>query len=79
MSKIIITDIPEELYHSVKERARRAKRSLSREVIACLESALGNKKQNACKIIARARALRRGISARLTDETLQALKSKGRP
>jgi plasmid stability protein len=78
MAKITVTNIPDELYQSVKDRARQQKRSLSREVIVCLEAALKMKGNDASKIIARARALRKGVSGRLTDETLRALKSEGR-
>lgn len=70
--------MPEDLYRTVKERAQREKRSLSGEVIACLETALGKNRQNAEKIITHAREIRKGISAHLTDETLRRLKSEGR-
>lgn len=78
MFKIIITDIPEDLYRTVKDRARREKRSLSGEVIACLETTLGKDKKNIQTMIVKARETRNGISAYLTDDTLRVLKSEGR-
>lgn len=79
MAKITVTNIPDELYQSVKERARRKKRTISHEVISCLEAALKMKGNDADKIIARARALRKGVSGKLTDKALRSLKSEGRP
>ena len=78
MPKIIVKDIPEDLYQYIKNRAQREKRSLSSEVIQCLESVLKMKRRNASEIIKRARRLRKGIDNRLTNESLNALKSKGR-
>lgn len=80
MASLTIKNVPEELVRRLKKQARIHRRSLNREVIACLEQAARSVAVDPEALIARARAVRvepRGV--RLTDRTLARLRADGRP
>ncbi|MBO6574459.1 MAG: Arc family DNA-binding protein [Rhodothermales bacterium] len=57
MPNLTIKQIPEELLQALRERAEITGRSMNREVIACLQSAVMPAKQTAQEIIAERKAL----------------------
>jgi hypothetical protein len=52
---------------------------MNSEVIACLNQAVGSAQVDPESLIARARALRRKLSVRLSEKDLSMLKGEGRP
>jgi len=80
MTSITLKNIPPELYERLKEAAEAHRRSLNREVIACLEQVVRAQRVDPEALIARARRLRE-LTEDYTisdDETHQA-KEDGRP
>ncbi|MCX5884537.1 MAG: Arc family DNA-binding protein [Proteobacteria bacterium] len=79
MATITLKNIPKQLHQMMKQRAVRHHRSMNSEVIACLNQAVGSAQVDPESLIARARALRRKLSVRLSEKDLSALKGEGRP
>lgn len=80
MPSLTIKNIPNPVYKRLKAQAIRHRRSLTREVIACLEQASLSVPFEPEQILARARAIRQQThGARLTERTLRRLKMAGRP
>ena len=79
MATVTIKDLPERLHRRLKTRASAHGRSLNREIIACLEAAAGPARIDPEAYLARAGALRRRVSGRLTDSDLAAFRGAGRP
>jgi plasmid stability protein len=87
MATIVLKDIPVELQKRLKERARRNGRSVSGEVIACLEGVVGTERprrtaEEVRQLIEAARAVREELAAKgvsITDEEITAWKRWGRP
>ena len=80
MASLTIKNLPASLLDRLRRRAAANRRSLNLEVIASLEATAGATRIDPETWLARARAVRivpRG--RRLTDRTLVALKSAGRP
>lgn len=77
---LTLTNIPDELYQRLKASARAHRRSLNREVIACLESVLLPERPPVSERLARASALRAGLGkATFRPEDIDAYKREGRP
>jgi plasmid stability protein len=79
MAAITVRSLPDELHRRLRQRAEEHGRSLNSEIIACLRAAVEPDVVDPDALLARARALRDGIPARLTDRTLRRLKDRGRP
>jgi plasmid stability protein len=79
MATITLKNIPKQLHQMLKQRAVRHHRSMNSEVIACLNQAVGSAQVDPESLIARARALRRKLSVRLSEKDLSTLKGEGRP
>ncbi|GJL54446.1 MAG: hypothetical protein NPIRA02_15780 [Nitrospirales bacterium] len=79
MATLTIKNIPEPLVRKLKNQAEVHRRSLNHEVIQCLEQAAGSVPLNPESLIARARIIRKSPTTRLTDRTLQKLRTEGRP
>ncbi|MBM4024702.1 MAG: Arc family DNA-binding protein [Planctomycetes bacterium] len=80
MPTIIVKNIPAELYEKLKEVARRNRRSISSEIIACIERAVRSREIDPEVELAEARRLRAQVAGPpLTDEELTEAKTKGRP
>ena len=79
MAAITVKSLPDELHRRLRERAEENGRSLNSEIIACLKAAVEPQVVDPEALLVRARALREGIPARLTDRTLRRLKDRGRP
>lgn len=79
MAAITVKSLPEALHRRLKQRATDHGRSLNSEIIACLKAALEPQVVDVEALLVRARALREGVPARLTDRALRRLKERGRP
>jgi len=79
VAAITVKSLPEALHQRLKQRATDHGRSLNSEIIACLKAAIEPQVVDAEALLVRARALREGVSARLTDRALRRLKDRGRP
>lgn len=88
MATIVVKGVPVELRKRLEERARRNGRSVSREVVACLEVAVRADlpRKTAAEVrraIEAARAFREELAARgvppITDDEISAWKRQGRP
>ena len=80
MTAITIKNIPPELYERLKRLALSNRRSLNREIIACLEQAVTSQPIEPEELIRRARLLREQTAPyRLNDDEFNRLKQSGRP
>jgi plasmid stability protein len=79
MATLTIKNVPEPLVRRLKARATLHRRSLNREVIACLEALAQAAPVDPDALLARVREVRRApAGGRLNDRTLERLKSAGR-
>lgn len=77
---LTLKNIPDAVYQRLKASAEINRRSLNSEAIVRLEAALLAAPGDASRRIARARALRAGLSpARFAPEDIAELKRQGRP
>ncbi len=79
MPSLTIKNLPVSVHRRLRERAALHGRSLNGEAIACLRGALGAEAVDPDALLDRARALRRGVTGRLTDRDVRAMKAEGRP
>ncbi len=80
MPSLTIKNIPKPVYRRLKAQAVQHRRSLTREVMACLEQASQSTPFEPDQILAKARDLRqRTQGTRLNDKTVNKLKTAGRP
>jgi antitoxin FitA len=80
MPAITVKNIPESLYKSLKESAGVNHRSINREIIACIERALGARRIDPEDVLANARQLRKMTARRpINDAVLKRAKAAGRP
>jgi len=80
MKTITLKNIPPELYEQLKETAAAHRRSINREVIACLEQVVRAQRVDPEALIARARQLREVTAGySVSDEGLSRAKAAGRP
>jgi plasmid stability protein len=79
MPNITLKNIPEELYALLKQSAEVNRRSLNKEIIACIEQAVSSQPLDTEAFLARARSLREAAQAyRLTDEEFDQAKREDR-
>jgi plasmid stability protein len=80
MPSITVNGIPSDLYERIKQSAAENRRSISQEIIVCLERALLARRVDPATFLARADALREQSNLPpLTDDVLRRAKSEGRP
>lgn len=87
MATIVLKGVPVELRKRLEERARANGWSVSREVLACLEGAMGPEPRSRTPeeedlLLKRVRENRAAMAARgvcITDEEITAWKRQGRP
>jgi hypothetical protein len=80
MPTITVRNIPPDVYELLKQSAAANRRSISSEVIACLEWASRRRELGTQALLARARALRRLTQAHpLTDRAFRTARRAGRP
>jgi plasmid stability protein len=78
MASVTVKDFPAKLHRRLKARAAANRRSLNREIIACLEATASAQKIDPDALLARAAVLRDRVAGRLTDSDLAALRGAGR-
>jgi plasmid stability protein len=80
MATITVKNIPDELYEDLKQSAGVNRRSINREVIACIERVVRGQRSDPEVVLARARELRE-LTRRhpITDAKLTKAKGAGRP
>ena len=78
MSTITLKNVPAEVHSTLKTMAKAHGRSLNKEIITTLESALHGAPIDAAAVGKRARAVRETMGVYLTQKDLRALKSAGR-
>jgi len=78
MSTITIKNVPPSVHRTLKSRAKTHGRSLNKEVITTLESALHGTPIDAGAIGKHARAVRETMGVYLTQRDLTSLKNAGR-
>ena len=80
MPSLTVKNIPEEMYERLKKSAAAHRRSINKEVIYCLERALGSARLDPNAFLARLDLLQRKIHVSpLTDRVLRKAKEEGRP
>lgn len=80
MPSITVKGIPEDLYEKIKESAAEHRRSINKEIIACLERSLLARRIEPMEFLARADILREQSNLPyLTDDMLRKAKTQGRP
>ena len=78
MSTVTVKDLPEKLHRQLKARALRHRRSLNREIIACLEATAAPQRLDVDALLVRTAELRGRVSGSLSDADLLAFRSSGR-
>lgn len=79
MPTLTIKGLPDDVYRRLKRRAAAQRRSLNREIILCLEQALGSEPFDAGEWLAEAAKLRRRYRGPpVTEGSLRALRKRGR-
>jgi len=78
MSTITIKNIPPAVHRTLKSRAKAHGRSLNKEIITTLESALHGAAIDATAVGKHARAVRETMEVYLTQKDLKAFKNAGR-
>jgi len=80
MPSLTVKNIPDEVYHALKENASRHRRSLNSEVIISLERITRARPVDAKKVLARIDELRKSLHVPpLTEEFLAEARHTGRP
>ncbi|MFZ2958378.1 MAG: Arc family DNA-binding protein [Candidatus Ozemobacteraceae bacterium] len=78
MPNILLKNLPVEIHIELKARAARHHRSVTGEIIACLESVVTPKEIDVELEIERVRTIRKRIKGFLTQELLEQYKAEGR-
>ena len=79
MPNLTLKNIPPDLHRRLRQRAKRNRNSLNREVIECLREATTATRIEPEALLARARELRATVKGRLTAAELARFKNAGRP
>lgn len=80
MPAITLKNIPDDLYHRLKESAQAHRRSLNSEILYCVERTLNPYRVDVAETISTARKIReKTVDYPLTDDILNAAKNSGRP
>ena len=78
MPTLTLKDVPDDLHARLRARAERHHRSLNREAIACLESAVLAEPVNVDALLARARRARRRVRRPIPATVIRRLVDEGR-
>ncbi|MBL1263393.1 FitA-like ribbon-helix-helix domain-containing protein [Methylomicrobium sp. RS1] len=80
MTNLTLKNIPDDLYHQLKESARLHHRSLNGEILYCLERTLRPRPIDVAERLEEARLIREKTAHyKLTDEEIDTAKRDGRP
>jgi len=78
MTTITLKRIPAGLHRALKQRAARNRRSLNSEVLATLESKVGERTRDVDALLEEAAKFRKALNFTMTQEELDAAKWEGR-
>jgi len=78
MPSITLKDLPRPLHLALKKRAEQNHRSLNREILATLESALTPGSRPVEELLKEAREFRSRLKIRVTEEQINRYKREGR-
>lgn len=78
MATLTIKKFPAELYEELRRRAKRHRRSINSEAIACLEQTLAPMKRSAAEAIAEAEALNDQLGVSFRADLIERGKREGR-
>ncbi len=79
MKSITLKNIPQAVHVALKNRAKLNRRSLNKEALACLETAVLPTRVNTDDMLAGIRQHRASLPGSLTDRLIIEAKTKGRP
>lgn len=79
MINITLKDIPRSVHLALKNRAKQHGRSLNKEALACLETAVSSTKVNTEALLFEIRHHRASLPGKLTDRLIEEAKHEGRP
>lgn len=80
MPALTIKNVPDDLYESLKQSAKRHRRSINKEVIFCLERSFISSKASPEALLGRVHRLQaRFTGPKLTDRVLRQAREDGRP
>ncbi|MBN1673429.1 MAG: Arc family DNA-binding protein [Kiritimatiellae bacterium] len=79
MTSITLKDIPRAVHVALKNRAKQHGRSLNKEALACLETAVLPSRVSVDDLLVDIRRHRASIPGRLTDRLIREAKREGRP
>jgi len=80
MATVVVRHIPDALYEKLRQAACLHRRSISREVIACIEQAMVSQPIDLEKMLMRAQELRgRTLAYPISDDVFTEAKAAGRP
>lgn len=78
MDTIVLKNLPEELKEKLTQRAKRSKRSLDKEAIACLEEVLLVKETSSIDFLAEAEKIRRRLKFKIKQSDITKAIKHGR-
>jgi plasmid stability protein len=79
MATITVKNIPDDLYNLLKQQAEANRRSINREIIACIEGSVRSRRIDPEQILANAHRIREITSHyRITDAEISEAKNAGR-
>jgi plasmid stability protein len=79
MITITLKDIPPAVHAALKHRAKQHGRSLNKEALACLETAVAPTKIDVDAMLMEVRRHRASLPGKLTDRLIHAATNEGRP
>jgi hypothetical protein len=78
MPSLTLKGLPRPLHHALKKREEQNRRSLNREILATLESAVAPRSQTVEEVLREAGEFRSRLKIWLTDEQMNLYKREGR-
>jgi hypothetical protein len=79
MATVVVNQIPDALYEKLKQAARLHRRSISREIVACIERAMDDQPIDLERTLARAQELRtKTLACPISDDAFTEAKVAGR-
>jgi antitoxin FitA len=79
MHTITVRNVPDEIYQKIKQSAEISHRSINKEIIACIERAIGSHQIDPDLILSKARKSRaKTASFKISDEEITGAKNTGR-
>lgn len=82
MASITLSNVPEDLYRKLAERAESHRRSLEAEALECLDAAVGSRSPESVeRVIEDLRRFRESLNGRVyaTEDDLRRARDEGRP